>query len=99
MRSESGIEEKAREVAALFHALANEKRLLVLCALADGPLEVHEIAESMPEMSKSGLSQHLAALRQAGLVMSEKHGLYVTYSVADDKVLRLLETVKREFCE
>lgn len=98
MMGEPGIEEKAREVAGLFRALANEKRLLVLCALADGPLEVHEIAERAPAMSKSGLSQHLAALRQAGLVVDEKHGLYVTYAVADDKVLRLLETVKREFC-
>lgn len=93
------MEEKARAVAELFRVLANEKRLLVLCALADGPLEVHSIADRVPGVSKSGLSQHLAALRHAGLVADEKHGLYVTYSIADERVTRLLDTVKREFCD
>lgn len=92
------MEEKARAVADLLKVLANENRLFILCALADGPREVHEIAEKLPGLSKSGLSQHLASLRHAGLVSDEKHGLYVTYSIADERVLRLLETMKREFC-
>ncbi|MDR2211058.1 MAG: ArsR family transcriptional regulator, partial [Spirochaetaceae bacterium] len=43
--------------------LANENRLLIFCALMEGPMTVTEIAEKTPNITQSALSQHLALLR------------------------------------
>ena len=55
----------ATEAAAFLKALANDQRLLVLCALLEGPLSVGDINERVP-LSQSALSQHLSVLRDAG---------------------------------
>lgn len=93
------MEERAREVAELFRILSNEKRLLILCALLDGPLTVGQIAEHVDGISLPGISQHLTALRGAGIVSSTKEGQHVVCSIADARISSLFDTVKREFCD
>ncbi|MDO4443436.1 MAG: metalloregulator ArsR/SmtB family transcription factor [Slackia sp.] len=91
--------EQIEKAAALFKVLSNEKRLSIVCALLDGPRTVGDIAEHVPGISLPGISQHLSALRAAGILSAEKHGQYVVYALSDKRISTLLETVRREFCE
>lgn len=92
------MEEQAKKVAALLKLLANEHRLLILCALLDGPLSVGEIHRFTPGITASALSQHLSRLRAAGVLDCEKRGMNVIYKIYDDRVAALTETLKRYYC-
>lgn len=92
------MEEKAKKIAELFRLLANEHRLLILCALRKGPLAVGEIHPHTPGITASALSQHLNQMRMAGLLDSEKQGMNVIYRIRDRRVTALLEAVKEWYC-
>ena len=70
-------------------AFAAPKRVEMLDALAQGPRTVDRLAEATGQ-TIANASQHLKVLRQARLVESEKHGLYVTYRLASETVGALL---------
>ncbi|WP_421787215.1 ArsR/SmtB family transcription factor [Hyphobacterium sp.] len=91
------LQEQAGDAAAFLKLLANEKRLLILCRLVSGEATVAELTE-MAGLSQSAMSQHLAKMRQDGLVRGRKHGLQVFYSIADERCLGLLQHLKSEFC-
>lgn len=85
----------AGEAAQLLKQLANEKRLMILCALVEGEQSVGALNASVP-LSQSALSQHLARLREAGLVSTRRDGQLIYYALAGDKapaVLHLLHTL------
>ena len=67
----AAMQEHAGEAAQLLKALANERRLQVLCLLAGGERSVGEINQ-MLDLSQSALSQHLAVLRDEGLVRTRR---------------------------
>ncbi len=92
------MQEKAAEAARLLRLLAHEKRLLVLCHLA-GAGECH-VGGLVAEvgLSQSALSQHLALLREDGLVATRREGQTIWYRLADPKVARLLHTLRELFC-
>ena len=92
------MEEKAKQVAELLKLLANENRLLLLCALLEHPMTVGELGEHTPKIGQSALSQHLHALRSAGLVADRRNGQYVVYSVADERVRVLLAVRREQYC-
>ena len=92
------MEEKAKQVAELLKLLANENRLLLLCALLEHPMTVGELGEHTPKIGQSALSQHLHALRSAGLVTDRRNGQYVVYSVADERVRVLLAVLREQYC-
>jgi len=87
----------AAEAAALLRALANEQRLMILCNLVSGPLTVSGLNERVP-LSQSALSQHLAVLRQSGIVRTERQAQSVSYSLPPGVVTRLLGLLHDEFC-
>jgi ArsR family transcriptional regulator, virulence genes transcriptional regulator len=87
----------AGEAAALLKALANEQRLSILCSLLDGPLSVGQLNEKV-ELSQSALSQHLAVLREGGLVETEKEAQTVYYSLAAGPAQKVLSTLKDIYC-
>lgn len=91
------LREHAHAAAALLKAMANEHRLLVLCALAPGELTVGEINARVP-LAQSALSQHLARLRGFGLVMSRRDGLNIYYRVKDGPAARIMEILYETFC-
>ena len=91
--------ERAEKIAALMGQLANENRLLLLCALLDGPKTVGELAEQVPDISGPALSQHLHKLRDAGLVCSEKQAQFVRYAIADPHLHTLMDLLKQEYCK
>lgn len=90
--------EHAKRVAALMGQLANENRLLILCALLEGSKTVGELSESVPDISAPALSQHLHKLRDAGLICSEKHAQYIRYSISDQRIRDLMDLLRREYC-
>jgi DNA-binding transcriptional ArsR family regulator len=93
------MEEKAKKVAELLKILANENRLLILCALIKSPLTVGEIYAHTPNITQSALSQHLNHLKTAGMLDSQKSGMNVVYSIADERVVALIETLKEQYCQ
>ncbi|WP_252625157.1 ArsR/SmtB family transcription factor [Aliidiomarina quisquiliarum] len=81
----------------LLKSLANNHRLMVLCHLVNGEMSVGDLEKEL-EVSQSSLSQHLARLRSQGIVEFRKEGTTVLYRVADEKALRILETLYRLYC-
>lgn len=90
-------EESAGRAAALMRLLSNEKRLMVLCQLADGELSVSEI-QSRIGLSQSALSQHLALLRDEGVVATRRESQTIYYRVADHAAMRIIQTLAELFC-
>ncbi|HMN12337.1 MAG: transcriptional regulator [Chloroflexi bacterium] len=76
--------------AKLFRGFSDPSRLGILEALVKEPLSVSEIVEATG-LSQSNTSNHLACLRDCGLVISEQSGRSVTYRLSDDRVATLLK--------
>lgn len=90
-------EESAARAAALLRLLGNERRLMILCQLADGELSVGDIQRRIG-LSQSALSQHLALLRADGVVATRRDGQTIFYRIADHSALRIVETLAELFC-
>lgn len=92
------LQDKAADAARLLRLLANEKRLLILCLLiARGEMDVTSLAEAV-ELSQSALSQHLAKLREDGLVAFRRESQTLYYRLEDPRAARVLATLKDIFC-
>lgn len=91
------MKDHAMEAATFLKALANEQRLSMLCCLIDGALSVGEINARVP-LSQSALSQHLAVLREAGLVATTRKSQAVYYSLAQGPTLNIMEILYSAFC-
>ncbi|XQA79196.1 ArsR/SmtB family transcription factor [Xanthomonas sacchari] len=87
----------AGEAARLLKALGNEKRLLLLCLLVDHEQSVGEL-NARVELSQSALSQHLALLREDGLVQTRREGQTIYYSLVPGPVQRILEVLHGIYC-
>ncbi|AJC47341.1 MULTISPECIES: ArsR/SmtB family transcription factor [Xanthomonas] len=87
----------ASEAARLLKALGNEKRLLLLCLLVDHEQSVGEL-NARVELSQSALSQHLALLREDGLVQTRREGQTIYYSLVPGPVQRILEVLHGIYC-
>ena len=93
------MEEKSKQLAELLKILANENRLLILCALMQGEKIVSQIGEYVPKIKQSSLSQHLNLLKTAGVLESNKQGQNVTYSISDHRVGEILAVLKKYYCD
>lgn len=78
-------------------AMANPKRLLVLCTLLAGEKSVGELAEIV-RLSPAALSQHLGKMRALRLVATRRDGQTIFYSLASPEVRALLETLYQIYC-
>jgi ArsR family transcriptional regulator, virulence genes transcriptional regulator len=90
-------EASATRAAALLKALSNEKRLMILCQLGDRELQVGAL-RPLVGLSQSALSQHLALLREEGLVAARRDGPAVFYRIADPAAVRVIATLAEIFC-
>lgn len=79
--------------AAIFSALAHPLRLRILEKLRDGPCCVCKIIPFVGG-EQSNVSHHLAILRNAGIVSSEKRGQEVWYTVTDSRVIKLIDLME-----
>ena len=77
-----------------FRVLGHPARVRLLQLLRDGELSVGSLRDAL-ELDASSTSQHLAALRNQGLVASRKEGTSVYYRVRDPRTLDLLELAKQ----
>lgn len=87
----------AGEAARLLRALSNERRLMVLCQLGEGERAVGELLP-LVGLSQSALSQHLAVLREEGLVATRREGVSILYRVADPAALRVIAVLADIYC-
>lgn len=88
---------RAVEAATLLRALANERRLMILCVLTGGEHCVGAL-ERRIGISQSALSQHLAVLRQQGVVKTRRDGLTIYYALAGAEVEAILRTLSDLYC-
>lgn len=92
------LERKAAEAAGLLKLLANENRLLILCRLAiAGEMSVTALADAV-DLSQSALSQHLAKMRDDGLLATRREAQTIFYRIADPNAARLLALLKDIYC-
>jgi len=89
--------EHAFAAAMFLKTLANEQRLLILCALLEGEQSVGQLNTKV-ELSPSALSQHLAWLREAKFVNTRRESQTIYYQLADQRVLRMMGVLKELFC-
>ena len=90
--------QQSAAAAAMLRALANEQRLLILCHLsAAGELSVSALQGRMA-LSQSALSQHLARLREEGLVTFRRDAQALFYRVTEDRASRLLGLLHELYC-
>lgn len=91
------MQEHAQAAAALLKALANENRLMILCTLMGGEMSVGELNATVP-LSQSALSQHLASLREAGLVSTRKESQTVYYRLEGSEATRVIAVLQSIYC-
>lgn len=97
MRPED-MHEHAGDAARLLKALSNEKRLMILCLLVDAERSVGEI-NAQVDLSQSALSQHLAVLREEGLVQTRREAQTIQYSLAEGPAKRIIATLHSIYCD
>ncbi|WP_210490312.1 ArsR/SmtB family transcription factor [Microvirga antarctica] len=91
-------EGKATEVAGILRAIANERRLMILCKLVEwGEGSVTSLASEVG-LSQSALSQHLAKMRDEGIVTFRRESQTLWYRIADPRIEDLFANLHRLFC-
>ncbi|MBN9032044.1 MAG: transcriptional regulator [Rhizobiales bacterium 63-7] len=84
--------------AGLLSAMANPKRLQILCSLVKGEVAVGALA-SQVGLSQSALSQHLSKLRAQKLVNTRRDAQTIYYSSSSEAVLKVLGTLEEIYCQ
>ncbi len=93
MVDDNDIERASRSLKAMSHPL----RLKILCTLGSQEVSVQEIVEKVGT-SQSNISQHLAILRDKGILASRKDANRVFYRVSDSRTLQLIGMMRNVFC-
>lgn len=88
-------DEEAKKRAEFLKALSDPARIKIIYALKDGELCVCEIM-ALLNMPQTMVSHHCKILKVAGIVSDRKFGKWVNYSLADNRVLGMLETLHTE---
>jgi len=92
-------EAKAGQVADTLKAVGNARRLMLLCKLVEhGELMVGDLARDVG-LSQSACSQHLAKMRDEGLVTYRRESQALWYAIADPRVETLLATLYQLYCK
>lgn len=87
----------AGAAARMLKGLANERRLMILCMLAEGEFSVNEINRQI-DLSQSALSQHLAVLREDKLVTTRRAAQTIYYSLAEGPASEVIQLLHRLYC-
>ncbi len=92
-------EYKAGQVANTLKAIGNTRRLMLLCKLVEhDEMTVSDLAESVG-LSQSACSQHLAKMRDEGIVNFRRQSQTLWYAIADSRVKTLLSTLYHLYCQ
>ncbi|OEJ66883.1 ArsR family transcriptional regulator [Magnetovibrio blakemorei] len=90
------MEGNAQAASELLKAMSNQTRLMILCQLLHGEKTAGEL-DSATKLSQSALSQHLAVLRDHGLVQTRRESQNIFYSIDGDKPRAIIEVLYRLF--
>jgi len=88
---------KAKEATIFLKTMAHPERLLVLCQLIDGEIGAGDLSDKS-DLSQSAFSQQLRVLRDQKFVKTRKDAQQVFYSIADDRVKKVLGVMLDTFC-
>ena len=91
------LEVRATEAEAFLRSLASRHRLMILCSLIEGEMQVSDLLRRLG-LTQSNLSQHLAKLREEGLVATRREGTAIYYRIGSDRVQPILAELYRLFC-
>ena len=89
---------RAEEASRLLRTLGNAQRLRMLCVLLNGEMSVGQINAQLPQLSQSALSQHLARLRDGGLVSTRREAQTVWYTLPPGPVQAVIATLYEIYC-
>ncbi len=89
--------EKIEMAARALKAIAHPLRLKILCVLGDGEICVQDIVDAVGT-SQSNISQHLAILRDKGILQARKDANRVYYKIGDQRILQLIALMREVFC-
>lgn len=87
----------AADAVHLLKGLANENRLLIMCVLAEGECSVGQLNARI-DLSQSALSQHLAVLREQGLLHTRRASQTIYYRLADTPALKIINLLHDIYC-
>jgi ArsR family transcriptional regulator, virulence genes transcriptional regulator len=88
---------KALEAETFLKSISSRHRLMILCELSKGELSVMPI-QNILGLSQSALSQHLARLRADKLVKTRRESQTIYYSLASDKVTKMITFLYDLYC-
>src|SRR5690606_19902780 len=98
MKDKQFIQDGAAQAADMLRTVGNEHRLLILCLLIEhGEMTVGALHEYVP-LSQSALSQHLAKMREEGLVTFRREAQTLHYRLDNPAVAKIVTTLKEIFC-
>lgn len=92
------VQESASMAAALLKSMSNSSRLLILCTLIDRPGTSSGDLGQLIGLTPSATSQHLAKMKEDGLIVSERVAQRVNYFILDDAVKKVISTLKDIYC-
>lgn len=92
------LQASAGQAAALLKAMSNPRRLLILCMLCGAPQSSAGELARATGLSASATSQHLARMRDEGLIASRRDAQRILYFINNDAVIRLIQTLKSLYC-
>ena len=88
----------ATDAVSLLKGLANESRLMIMCVLAEGEISVGPLNQRI-KLSQSALSQHLAVLRDQGLVQTRRESQTIYYRLEDSAAMNIIELLHDFYCK
>ena len=94
----STMQRNAADAVNLLKGLANESRLMIMCVLAEGEVSVGQLNTRI-KLSQSALSQHLAVLRDQGLVKTRRESQTIYYRLAETPAMSVIELLHDVYCE
>ncbi len=92
-----GKQEQIEQAARAMKSIAHPLRLKILCLVADEEMSVQDIVEAVGT-SQSNISQHLAILRDKGVLKARKDANRVFYRIGDARTLEMVGIVRQVFC-
>ena len=94
----SNMQESVIDLVTTLKSLANKDRLIILCHLASRELNVSQI-EEMTQINQPTLSQQLMMLRKSDVVMTRREGKQIFYSIKDQHLVQMLNTLHDLYCK
>ena len=92
------MQRNAGDAVSLLKGLANESRLMIMCVLSEGEISVGDLNKRI-QLSQSALSQHLAVLREQGLVQTRRESQTIYYRLRETAAIGIIGLLHEIYCK